>query len=73
MYAAATSGLADFAVIANGRLSPPSDRGASPSVCGGISMKPSLSPIASERSRSSHVPPIRNGPAPLENCCHAGS
>jgi hypothetical protein len=73
MYAAATSGWSDLAVIVNGRLSPPSACAEPPSSRGGTSMKPSLSPMRSVRSRSSQVPAIRNGPAPFANCAYAGS
>ena len=58
MYAAATSGCLAADVIAYGRLSPPSDTGASGSLPG-ISMKPTLSPISFARSAVSHVPAIR--------------
>ena len=73
MYAAATSAFFDFAVIAHGRLSPPSATGSLPASRPGIRKKPSLSPSALNASLVIQVPAIVNGPLPLVNCCQAGS
>src|SRR5438045_1636186 len=69
MYAAATSGCGDLAVIAHGRLSPPSETGGDPGVLPGMSMKPALSPIALAMSATTHVPPMKNGPLPRSKPC----